>query len=46
MKVKRWEGVALGAAPEYEDCARIARSQGVPLQEVYAAAQRAAHEQL
>jgi uncharacterized protein (TIGR00299 family) protein len=46
MKAKRWEGVALGAAPEYEDCARIARSLGVPLQEVYAAAQRAAHEQL
>lgn len=46
MKLKRWEGVALGAAPEYEDCARIARSHGVPLQDVYAAAQRAAHEQL
>jgi pyridinium-3,5-bisthiocarboxylic acid mononucleotide nickel chelatase len=30
--------------PEYEDCARIARQQGVPLREVYAAVQRACEE--
>ncbi len=41
VKVKRWREVALGAAPEYEDCARIARAHGVPIQAVYSAAQRA-----
>ena len=38
VKVKRWDGQVCGAAPEYEDCARIARKSGVPLREVYAMA--------
>jgi uncharacterized protein (DUF111 family) len=46
VKMKRWQGAMLGAAPEYEDCARVAREQHVPLQAVYRAAQRAADEQL
>ncbi len=31
------------SAPEYEDCRRLAASHGVPLREVYQAAQEAAH---
>ncbi|ABU57262.1 MULTISPECIES: nickel pincer cofactor biosynthesis protein LarC [Roseiflexus] len=35
VKRKRWRGELIGAAPEYEDCARIAREHGVPLAAVY-----------
>ena len=35
VKRKRWAGEDVGAAPEYEDCARLARQHGVPLREVY-----------
>jgi uncharacterized protein (DUF111 family) len=34
-KRKRWQGQDLGIAPEYEDCARIARAHGLPIREVY-----------
>ncbi len=40
MKVSRRKGVELNAAPEYEDCARIAAAKGVPLKEVLAEASR------
>ena len=35
LKRKSWAGSDLGAAPEYEDCARLAREHGIPLREVY-----------
>jgi uncharacterized protein (TIGR00299 family) protein len=35
VKHKHWNGADLGAAPEYEDCARLARQHGVALREVY-----------
>lgn len=35
VKRKRWQGEDLGAAPEYDDCARLAREHGLPLREVF-----------
>jgi uncharacterized protein (TIGR00299 family) protein len=40
MKVSRRNGVELNAAPEYEDCARIAAERSVPLKGVLAEASR------
>src|SRR5262249_37462147 len=41
VQAKRgWRDGVNVLTPEYEDCARIARQQGVPLREVYAAVQR------
>jgi uncharacterized protein (TIGR00299 family) protein len=34
-KRKLWRGRDLGAAPEFEDCARMARQHGLPLREIY-----------
>jgi len=42
VKVKRWNGREIQSAPEYEDCARLARETGVPLRAIYAAAERQA----
>lgn len=44
VKLKHLGGRAVDASPEYEDCRRIAREQGVPLQEVYRLARRAAED--
>jgi uncharacterized protein (TIGR00299 family) protein len=41
VKVKSLEGKPVSAAPEFEDCRRIALETGLPLQEVY---QRASEE--
>jgi uncharacterized protein (DUF111 family) len=38
VKVAREGGRAVGAQPEYEDCAARAREKGVPVREVMAAA--------
>lgn len=38
MKLSRQNGQVLNAAPEYEDCRKIAEERGVPLKEVLAAA--------
>jgi pyridinium-3,5-bisthiocarboxylic acid mononucleotide nickel chelatase len=41
MKVARQQGRVVNAAPEYEDCRRLAEQKAVPLKEVMAAAQAA-----
>lgn len=38
MKISRLNGSILNAAPEYEDCQRIAAQKGVPLKQVLSAA--------
>jgi pyridinium-3,5-bisthiocarboxylic acid mononucleotide nickel chelatase len=38
VKVARWDGDSLKAAPEYEDCRAAAQAHGIPLREVYRAA--------
>ena len=42
VKLARQEGKQVNIAPEYEDCRKIAAASGVPLKEVYAAAEEAA----
>lgn len=39
VKVARLGGKVMTASPEYEDCRRLALERGVPLKEVYAAAE-------
>jgi len=41
FKVARLGGDAVNAAPEFEDCARLAREHGVPVKEVQAVASQA-----
>lgn len=40
VKEKWLDGRRVAVSPEYEDCARIARERGIPLQDVYAAVLR------
>lgn len=40
VKEKWLDGRKVAVSPEYEDCARIARERGIPLQDVYAAVLR------
>jgi uncharacterized protein (TIGR00299 family) protein len=40
IKHKYWRGEELGAAPEFEDCARIAREHDLPIRAVYLASLR------
>jgi pyridinium-3,5-bisthiocarboxylic acid mononucleotide nickel chelatase len=42
VKLKYLEGRPVSAAPEYDDCARLATEADVPLREIIAAAQQAA----
>jgi uncharacterized protein (TIGR00299 family) protein len=44
VKVARWGKGRGRASPEYEDCRRLAEEKGVPLREIYRAAERAAEE--
>jgi len=46
VKVKRMQGLPVSVSPEYEECAALARQTGVPLLEIYAAAQAAARKKL
>jgi uncharacterized protein (TIGR00299 family) protein len=42
VKVARWDEGGVKAAPEYDDCRRLAEERGVSLREVYRAAEQAA----
>jgi uncharacterized protein (TIGR00299 family) protein len=44
IKVGRLNGEVVNVAPEYEDCARLAREKGVPAKAVWEAAREAARE--
>ena len=41
IKVSKLDGKVVNVAPEYEDCARIARETGVPLKQIQALAIKA-----
>jgi uncharacterized protein (TIGR00299 family) protein len=40
LKLRAWNGRVIDAAPEYEDCAAIARREGIPVREIWHEAHR------
>ncbi|HZW04653.1 MAG TPA: nickel insertion protein [Anaerolineaceae bacterium] len=46
VKLKLLGGQVIGAQPEIDACARIAADQNLPLQQIFVAAQAAAHERI
>jgi uncharacterized protein (TIGR00299 family) protein len=46
VKIGSLDGEAVSVAPEYEECARVARETGVPLREIYEEALRLARAEL
>ena len=46
IKIGRWHGTPVTASPEYEDCAKAAITQGVPIRVVYESAQAEGRRQL
>ena len=46
VKIGTFEGRRVTVAPEYEDCARVARDAGVPAREIYEEAVRLVREEL
>jgi uncharacterized protein (TIGR00299 family) protein len=40
IKVSKLDGEVVNAAPEYEDCARVARDKGIPLKQIQALAMK------
>ncbi len=46
IKLGFYQGANVGYAPEYEDCAKLAKEKGVPLKDVFAEANRAYLNQL
>ena len=42
VKVKKLDGVSVAVSPEYDDCSRVAREKGLPIQDVYRTVQEQA----
>ncbi len=42
VKVKKLDGAAVAVSPEYDDCSRVAREKGMPIQDVYRVVQEQA----
>ena len=42
VKVKKLDGVSVAVSPEYDDCSRVAKERGLPIQDVYRTVQEQA----